>query len=195
MLRSVGIATMVALLLLSSACSAAGLSAKGEASTPGPGPTPTITAEFAQYAAAVEEENPLLDVVQMELLPDGTFDLHVVLVNPGTSTEQGRTDAETLIKKTLESIWRDARRYTPEATSVTVNFINLMDVQTFEYGRATAGTVTGAISADMADVAAFLDGNLSPEEVDQFWDSEAIRSQSIGDPYTGIPNHPLRATE
>lgn len=195
MIRNCLMATLIALMLLAAGCNAAGQSLGGEGTPPGPAPSPTISSAFAQYAEAVESENALLDVVQLELLSDGTLNLYVVLVNPGTGTEQSRTDAETLIKNTLESLWRDARRYTPEATTVTVNFINLLDVQTFEYGTATSGLVTGAISADLADVTGLLDGDLSPQEVNDFWESDAIRSQTIGDPYTGVPNHPMRSLE
>jgi hypothetical protein len=192
-LRNMLCAAVTALMLLASACSVANRGMQGERAASDLVPSPTVPPEFAQYADAVESENELLDVVELELLPDGTLNLYVVLINPGTDTEQGRTDAETLIKSTLESLWLEARRYTPEATAVTVNFINLLDVQTFEYGPATSGVVTGAISADMADVSEFLEGDLSPEEIDDFWDSEAIRSQSIGNPYTGAPNHPMRS--
>jgi hypothetical protein len=164
-----------------------------EGTESGPAPTPTIPSNLSEFAEAVESQNDLLDVVQMEMLPAGNLNLHVVLENPGTQTDQDRTDAETLIKNTLESIWRESQDLAPNAQTVTVNFINLLDVQTFEYGPATSGVVTGAIAADISDVSDFLAGEFSEDEVDEFWDSEAVRSQSIGNPYTGTPNHPLRS--
>lgn len=182
-------------LALATGCSAATAGVdEGEPDTD-PAQTPTIPANFGEFAESVETQNELLDVVQMEMQSGGNLNLHVVLQNPGTQTEQDRTDAETLIKDTLESIWRGSQEFTPNANTVTVNFINLLDVQTFEYGPATSGVVTGAIAANISDVTDFLEGALSEEEVEDFWDSEAVRSQSIGNPYTGTPNHPLRGGE
>lgn len=148
-------------------------------------------APYPQVADGAERAVPGLDVVEVDLFGADILEIYVLYEEPG----QAELDSTEAIRLAVEGIWDAALEYGPPVERVSVFFLRVVTISTFEHGPAQAGELVGGVSVDYTAAAGYLEGEPNSDQRETFWEGEAVQVRPFTQPYDGIPNHPVQLSE